>query len=58
MEEFEIENYTDDSSPFSAKLNHKSVVEELEILSSVLFIWLWNNYMMVNTEDGLRNSYT
>ena len=30
MEDFEIANYADDSTPFSAKLNHKSVVEELE----------------------------
>ena len=31
MEDFEIANYADDSTPFSAKLNHKSIVEELEI---------------------------
>ena len=31
MEGFEIANYADDSTPFSAKLNHKSIVEELEI---------------------------
>ena len=37
MEEFEIANYADGSTPFSAKLNHKSVVEELEIPLSVLF---------------------
>ena len=35
MEDFEITNYADDSTPFSAKLNHKSVVEELKISSSV-----------------------
>ena len=49
MEDFEIENYADDSTPFNAKLNHKSVVEELEISSSVLFTWLRNNYMKVIT---------
>ena len=52
MEDFEIANYADDSTPFSAKLNHKSVVEELEISSSVLFTWLRNNYMKVNTEKS------
>ena len=52
MEDFEIVNYADDSTPFSAKLNHKSVVEELEISSSVLFTWLWNNYMKANTEKS------
>ena len=52
MEEFEIANYADGSTPFSAKLNHKSVVEELEIPLSVLFTWLWNNYMKANTEKN------
>ena len=51
MEDFEIANYADDLTPFSAKLNHKSVGEELEI-SSVLFIWLLNNYMKANTEKS------
>ena len=37
MEDFEMANYADDSTLFSAKLNHKSVVEELEISSAVLF---------------------
>ena len=37
-------------TPFSAKLNHKLVVEELEISSSVLFTQLRNNYMKANTE--------
>ena len=52
MEDFEIANYADDSTPFSAKLNHKSVVEELEISSSVLFTWLRNNHMKANTEKS------
>ena len=52
MEDFEIENYADDSTPFNAKLNHKSVVEELEISSSVLFTWLRKNYMKANTEKS------
>ena len=52
MEEFEIANYADGSTPFSSKLNHKSVVEELEIPLSVLFTWLWNNYMKANTEKN------
>ena len=44
MDYFEIANYADDSTQFSPKLNHKSVVEELEISSSVLFTWIRNNY--------------
>ena len=50
MEDFEIANYADGSTPFSAILNHKPVVEELEISSSVLFTWLLNNYMKANTD--------
>ena len=41
MDDFEIANYGDDSTPFSAKLNNKSVVEKLEISSSALFTWLY-----------------
>ena len=52
MEDFEIANYADDSTPFSAKLDHKSVVEELEISSSVLFTWFRKNYMKANTEKS------
>ena len=35
MEDFEIANYADNLTPFIAKLNHKSVVEELEISSFI-----------------------
>ena len=52
MEGFEMANYADDSTPFTAKLNHKSVVEELEISSSVLFTWFRKNYMKANTEKS------
>ena len=50
MEDFGIANYADGSTLFNVKLNHKSVVKELEVSSSVLFTWLRNNYMKVNTE--------
>ena len=52
MEDFEIANYADDSTPFSAKINHELVVEELEVSSSVLFTWLRNNYMKANTHKS------
>ena len=49
MEDLEIANYADHSTPFSAKLNHRSVVEELEISSSVLFngfgITIWRQIL-------------
>ena len=43
MGDFEIANYADASIAFSAKLNHKSVLEELKISSAVLFTQLPNN---------------
>ena len=52
MADFEIANYADDSTPFSAKTNHKSVVQELEVSSSILFTWLRNNYMKANTDKS------
>ena len=51
-EDFKIANCQDVSTPFSAKLNHKLVVEELEILSTVLLTWLRNTYMKVNTDKS------
>ena len=52
MEDYEIANYADDSTPFSAKPDHKSVVQELEVSSSILFTWLRNNYMKANTDKS------
>ena len=42
----QVANYTDDSTPFSAKLDLKSVAEELKISSS----WFRNNDMRANTD--------
>ena len=52
MRDFGITNYADDSTPSSVNLNHQSVVEELQISSSFLFIWLQNNHMKANTEKS------
>ena len=52
MEDFEIANYADDLTSFSANLNHKSVVEELETSSTMLFTWLRNNHMKANTKKS------
>ena len=49
---FDIANYADDSTPFSAKNNHKSVLDELELSSSILFKWLRLNYMKANTDKS------
>ena len=52
MGDYEIASYADDSTPFSAKPDHKSVVQELEVSSSILFTWLRNNYMKANTDKS------
>ena len=52
MVDFEIANYVDDSTPFSVKLDGRSVVDELEISTSILFTWLKNNYMKENTDKN------
>ena len=52
MVDFEIVSYADDSIPFSAKLNSRSVVNELEISSSILFTSPKNNYMKADTDKS------
>ena len=48
----DIENYADDSTPFGSKLDGRSVVDELEISSSILFTWLKNKYIKTNTDKS------
>ena len=50
--DFEIADYADGSTPFSAKHDCQSAVDELQISYSILFIWLKNNYMKMNTEKS------
>ena len=52
LDNFDIANYADDSTPFSAKKTHKCVLDELELSSSILFKWLRNNYMKANTDKS------
>ena len=51
-EDYGIANYADDSTPYSAKTNHKLVIEELEKSCSILFKWLQTNHMKVNTDKS------
>ena len=50
--DFEIADYADGSTPFSAKHDCQSAADELEISYSILFIWLNSNYMKTNTEKS------
>ena len=49
LEDFDIANYADDSTPYTADKNGEFVVNNLEHSSSILFKWLNDNYMKVNT---------
>ena len=49
LENFDIANYADDSTPYNADKNIEFVANNLEQLSSILFKWLNDNYMKVNT---------
>ena len=50
--DYEIANYADDTTPYSAQRNHQFVIEELEKSSAILFKWLGNNFMKVNTDKS------
>ena len=49
LEGFDIANYADDSTPYCAGKSAESVANNLEQSSTILFKWLNNNYMKVNT---------
>ena len=52
LEDFEIANYADDSTPYSGDENCASVIKNIEQSSSILFKWLHDNYMKVNTDKS------
>ena len=49
FEDFDIENYADDSAPCCAGKSAEFVVSNLEQSSAILFEWLNNNCMKVDT---------
>ena len=52
LENYDIANYADDTTPFSVKQNHDLVVEDLQNSSAILFKWLKENYMKINTDNS------
>ena len=52
LEDYEIVNYEDDTTPYSAQKNHQLVIEKLEKSSATLFKWPANNFMKVNTDKS------
>ena len=49
MRAFDIANYADDSTPYCVGKSAELVVNNLEQSSAILFEWLNNKYMKVNT---------
>ena len=52
LEDFDIVNYADHSTPYCAGKSVESVVNNLEQSSTILFKWFNNNYMKVNTSKS------
>ena len=52
LEDFDIANYANDSTPYCAGKSAEFVVNSLEQSSAILFEWLNNNYMKVNTGNS------
>ena len=50
LQNFDIANYVDDSTPYNVDKNTEFAANNLEHSSSILFKCLNNNYMEVNTE--------
>ena len=49
LEDFDIANYADDSTPYCARESAEFVVNNLEQSSTIPSEWLSNDYMKVNT---------
>ena len=49
LEDFNIASYADNSTPYNADKNVEFVANNLEHSLSILFKWLNDNYMKVNT---------
>ena len=49
LEDFDIVNYADDSTPYNADKNIEFLVNNLEHFSSILFKWLNDNSLKSNT---------
>ena len=52
LEDYDVANYADDSTPYSAKENSELVINDLENSSSILFNWLKENSMKINTDKS------
>ena len=54
LEDFDIASYADDSTPYNVDKIIEFIVNDLEQSLSILFTWLNDNYMKVNTGKSLQ----
>ena len=52
LEDFDIANCADDSTPYNADKNIEFIINNLEQSSSIIFKWLNDNHMKVNTDKS------
>ena len=52
LEDYKIDNYADDTTPYGSQRNHQFIIEELEKSSAILFKWPGNNFTKVNTDKS------
>ena len=52
LEDFGVANYADDSTPYCSGVDYEGVSENLEKSSAILFKWLKDNYMKINTDKS------
>ena len=52
LQDSDIANYADDSTPYHTDKNIGFLINNLENWSSILFKWLNDNYMNVNTDKS------
>ena len=53
LENFDIANYVEDCVPYCVNKSAECAVSNLEQLSAILFEWLNNNYIRVNTDKSV-----
>ena len=54
LEDFDIANYADDSTPYNVDKNIEFLLNNLEQSLSILFKWLNDNCVKVNTGKSLQ----
>ena len=52
LEDFGVANYADDSTPYCSGVDYEGVSKNLEKSSAILFKWLNDNYMKINTDKS------